>query len=406
MKIFPIYCFVFLWFNPMIGTYGQAPDTDFSPGIIITNDDDTISGFILWKDQAFNAKKCVFRNTLETTEKSYNTNELKAYAIPGKKYFHSSLVRGLTEEQVFLECIVLGRLSLFFYKDRYFVKIQDEIKELIISEQDVTQDGKVYRGKRFEYKELLQKNMFDCPNSLKELETTTLNKKSLKRLFVNYLECVEVESILYESTALKTMVRFGFGVGLVASNLNLSYGGGARLTYIEGVKIQKELSVSPSFIIEFSRPELSDRFQIRTGLTLYTLKHQIYDENPTTNLINELSIETSRIEVPVLFKYYLLKQNIGLYILGGAGFDTFIKWDDLEVVSTVSPGAVLRESMDVLDHRQSFINFMAGIGIDFPLGKQTLRIEGIVGKGPGLMEVNSSISGSVNSLSVSGSILF
>lgn len=93
-----------------------------------------------------------------------------------KKYVAHTVTSGETSEKVFISCLVNGKVSLFYFQERYFIDSANGLQELVTSTTNVTRDGKVYSQPLPVYKGVLQTAMGDCSTIHENLKNTSLKK--------------------------------------------------------------------------------------------------------------------------------------------------------------------------------------------------------------------------------------
>lgn len=115
----------------------------FQPGYIIVPGD-PIRGFLLVSDPFLSAKQCVFKETPDGAERKYSPDDLIAYGVDGTSFFYAAAVQNenLGISKVFLACLVKTNVSLFFYRNRFFVKGENKIEELREATSEVIRNGK------------------------------------------------------------------------------------------------------------------------------------------------------------------------------------------------------------------------------------------------------------------------
>lgn len=93
--------------------------TKYKPGYIITNNGDTIRGFIDYRTDQTNSKVCHFKNELADKEKSFNPGDIAGYRFTeaGKYYTTKIISLNGTQRTVFLEYLLQGIMNLYFYSD-------------------------------------------------------------------------------------------------------------------------------------------------------------------------------------------------------------------------------------------------------------------------------------------------
>jgi hypothetical protein len=101
---------------------------DFRTGYIITNSNDSISGFVRYNG-AYDQKICVFRASPDATAEHYRPAQIKAYGFLGGYRYESAALEE-SAEKVFLTTLVAGKLSLFVYRDHFYIRIKDRLAPL------------------------------------------------------------------------------------------------------------------------------------------------------------------------------------------------------------------------------------------------------------------------------------
>ena len=88
--------------------------SDFRPGYVITNDDDTLTGFIDYRGDDYNSVNCYFRPTMEDSRILYAPGEIKSYKfLDGRLYVSKQVEIDKVMRDVFLEQLVKGRANLY-----------------------------------------------------------------------------------------------------------------------------------------------------------------------------------------------------------------------------------------------------------------------------------------------------
>ncbi|MBA4053760.1 MAG: hypothetical protein C0490_03525, partial [Marivirga sp.] len=208
-------------FNPHL----QAGNPErFQPGYVIVTGD-TIKGFILLvRDHFLSTKQCVFKEKAEGVERTYSPDDLIAYGVDGENFFYAATIpnenSGTTK--VFLSCLVRSDISLFFYRNRFFVNGENGIEELTEVKTEVVRNGRTFNEKRPLFKSVLQKQMNGCSTIHEKLIDTKLTENSLVSLFKDYATCVGRELTEFDSKNHETSrTRYGFTVGLLATDVIL-----------------------------------------------------------------------------------------------------------------------------------------------------------------------------------------
>ena len=103
-----------------------SAQSNFKQGYIITNQNDTIDGWIDYRTDYVNSERCKFRKTLDDVDTFYLPGEISGYRFTeeGKFYVSDEIEIEGTKKQVFLEYLLQGIVSLYHYSNIYI--LQDE----------------------------------------------------------------------------------------------------------------------------------------------------------------------------------------------------------------------------------------------------------------------------------------
>jgi len=96
---------------------GQSnAQSEYLPGWILTNSNDTIYGLIENDRNMYNSIYCVFKKDNEGLSTQYLPNELKSYYLMNGRYFISKTlqIEGVIST-VFLQALVIGELDFYRY---------------------------------------------------------------------------------------------------------------------------------------------------------------------------------------------------------------------------------------------------------------------------------------------------
>ena len=367
-----------------------ASKSDFAPGYIVTLEKDTIEGFIEIKDHAFNARNCVFKATINAAPIIYSPQQLEAYGIRGKMYFRSFTTPILSTEnrKVFLECIVRGKVSLFFLNDSFFIEHDSSIEQLIEINEEINQVGKSFNRSRPVFKSTLQGAMSDCKTIHQDIATVELTRKSLIRLILKYNSCQGINANIFDANTDKMAIRFGLSASAMYSHLKFASGGSSDFSFIDRTAIPPNTSFVPSAWIEIWRPGISSKFRWQTGLNYYSSTYKGAYESNAIGLRYEFTLSNSRIELPIKLKYLISNDNNGFYLTVGIGLNKFTAWKD-EVVVKVVPSYSFLRSHSSLENKSFFIQFIAGVGMELPLKDRSVFIEGNIGMTEGILTPKS-----------------
>lgn len=192
----------------------------FKPGYIITNDFDTIRGFIKQKSNVQNSKSCDFIRAENQAVETYLPNDLKAYRIENSKFYWSKEVEiDSVRQRVFLEYLIDGIVDLYYYKDvgkeYYFIEkdakliqLSNEGSLVTVKEKDGSRETeKTYFKNSNQYQNILKYLFQDSPEVLKEIPNTSFDYKPLINITEDYHNsvCKDYKCIDFTKSTNKTI---------------------------------------------------------------------------------------------------------------------------------------------------------------------------------------------------------
>ena len=194
----------------------------FLPGYVISNDFDTIYGFIDMKSNYHNSMFCEFRQEENSEPKTYNPGEIRGFRIENTKFYVS---RKITinggEKTVFLEYLVNGIVNLYYLKDiatdYYFIE-KDGVLNQLTNEEIAVKVGDVsYTRESKKYIGILNFLFKDSPQTLRKIPATGFGYNSLISITKDYHNnvCKNLECIDYtKSTKVKIRLEPYLGIRL------------------------------------------------------------------------------------------------------------------------------------------------------------------------------------------------
>jgi hypothetical protein len=216
---------LFLITGFLIASFTLFSQADYKPGYIITNDNDTLRGYINIKSNEVNSQRCEFKQSNENEKKIYTPGEIKGYRIEGMKYYISKEVKmDSVSKIIYLEYLVDGIADLYYLKDGdrslYFIEKNGELYTLTSEEeivhytpQSITEERK-RGGKAVEYTR--QSNKYigmlniafnDCPELKTKINSTGFSYGPLIKITKEYHKkmCLGYECIDYSKSTEKNI---------------------------------------------------------------------------------------------------------------------------------------------------------------------------------------------------------
>jgi hypothetical protein len=216
--------------------FGQ---TDYKPGYIIGNNNDTIRGYINLRPNNINCKECDFTTDKTAPARTYYPGNIKAYRVEDSKYYVSREVSVDTvPAKFFLEYLVDGIVDLFYLKlgeeDYYFLekngemyRLSNEAKTVKYTPSSSTEAMRYGAEETFvqhsnQYIGMLSIAFADCADLKKEINQTAFGYNQLIKVTRDYHNkmCSDYQCIDY-SKSTKGKVYFEPYAGVIYSRLGL-----------------------------------------------------------------------------------------------------------------------------------------------------------------------------------------
>lgn len=363
---------------------------DFINGYIITNNFDTLNGYI--NNNANKYYQCKFKKSLDSGSITYSPFEIYGYRLingsffiskkitiknnyekfiqyvfsdPAKgRIFDKSWYSDTTEktENIFINYILSGKFSLFYFNDKtgdhYFIEKENESiidltpdKLLLINNGVLigTKEDNRYKGK-------LLAVMEDCPQLKDEIKKVDLNHKDLIKLAKDYhnLVCNENSCVVYEHPILPKSLTYTFYGGLSFSHYsNRTLSGDQQINYYDDGYFVIGTSLSfKNFIPE--KEKLSFKINLDFCHNNYLGKF-LY-----TNSQYDLSLSYNCINSGILLVENLSTKFRSPYI--EFGLNATYAFDKKDNFSTYNFSDIVKNSFDNIQ-----VGINLGIGYEFPL---------------------------------------
>ena len=359
------------------GVLGQS---SFSPGMIITNENDTVYGFINNQGEKLNADQCKFRATLDSPTETFLPGNLFAYKTgDGRYYVSREVVINETNYQFFLEYLVDGVYDLLFAnslgKDRYFIENNEGIiLELSNEEELVIVGGKNYVQNTERHKKIMSSYFADAPDVAPMIATAELNHKSLINITKTYHEitCKDEECIVYIQTGIPIKIRIGPSVGAYYASLN-SIQSDKKFTAVLGNNYFAGIAIRFEFPRRTNRATF-DIYADYARLFLYDITGSGETYYSTENIYaDQLKIKMG----PSYAIQPLVKCKLKISVSAGIQGNYYMNYRGISRVDRISGNRVLLETSEPegMGLNTFQIGAYAGIGAEYPVGKRIVFLK-------------------------------
>ncbi|WPP48422.1 outer membrane beta-barrel protein [Catalinimonas niigatensis] len=347
-----------LLFAILFSSSATLAQQSFREGYIVTLQNDTIVGHIIYKDNPANYKSCKFRRKEETV--TYYPEDIQGFGFEKDKFFTSSIEKGL-----FIQVLVTGELSLYRYKSVYYLKKNDkEVYRLEAKNVKEVVDGIAITRTNNKWRSTVSYLIGDCiPNPSLVLKKVPLKEKSLTQIVARYNECKNTEYTLFKEQKPWTVFKLGITAGLTRSGINISIRNNS-FSYLD----KKYHSVAPTIglVTTFSFPRASERlaFQSEFLFTRSGYSSLVESEHKDGTDFYDSFIDLTTLSIPVSLRYTLIDNKYSFFVQGGGSYDYHIKRNTAYLKESVQ-GNVVHTSAKTsgFDFGKNYLGFWGGIGV-------------------------------------------
>ena len=308
-------------------SYGQE---NYLPGYLLSPNGDTLAGFIDYRNWDKNPEKIFFKEDLSDNKSDYSPNDVRGFKVLDELYESAAVQINISlsgdpgaelrfaNDTVFLQAIMLGEKSLYFFrskigKDQYYIK-KDTIYEFLVYKRYLkTIDGKTSYVKNNKFLGQLSDYLKDCPTIQSKIENLKYSQKSLENLFQYYYNCTSSE-ISFHRKVKKTTLEFGVLAGLSLTSLKFSSSG---FSYLVNTNYDNSANFSAGLFLDVVLPRNQGKWSFYNELlyTSYEVNGSYNDfEHENKYLISTTTIGYSylKLNTMIRFKYPIGKMHIYL----------------------------------------------------------------------------------------------
>ncbi len=381
---------------PILFFFDVKAQSDFKPGYIITLQGDTVNGLINFRGDKANGKGCMFKTATERESVTYTPDQIKSYRyIDGKYYVSSISLNCGFKEQVFLEYVIKGSVSIFYYqdevKDHYFALKDSSVLELDhhIRLTGNAEEDILILAKPEKFKEQLTLLTQDQPTLIGKIDGIDCSTKDLISITKEYqtLSCPSQECIQFEK---KTSGRFKVKFGILSAAGLSHLSSPPYNMYISDYEETKCLDFKPAFTFEigaalnmFLDYTGRNKFCIQLSPALNFVEYTSNEERPLPPLlyIYKLNVKFTTLKIPLLLKYSFYSSNKSIlpFVKFGPGFAIYLRqkgsyeYYSVPLSGSTSQPTIYTKPLNEVS-KSTEIYFVAGAGIDLKCGKKLLSV--------------------------------
>jgi hypothetical protein len=345
---------------------------DFRKGFIITPQNDTLRGYVSYREALRAHRVCSFKATSNHDVVKYEPTQLKGYGFDDNANFISKLaeVRDSVYEQVFLEVLVSGKVTLYKYDYFYFLEKDDgKLHRLIVKEVARERDGTTYIGKSTHHIGVVKVMLGDCEALRPSLEKFELNEKTISRFVGRYNQCFGGTAVVYKEKKSWFKAEIGILGGVSLSTLEVT----SENDWNDYLTSPYHKSTAPVGGVSFllSSPRLNERFGFLGEAQFVKSSYYSFSQIGSGSSIqrNYISITVSQVRIPIAVRYTFTGKKISPFV--DAGFSTILNTRSSgsttsELYSQYSHTVLLSEPVP-LQLRNHQTGVWGGLGMVFPI---------------------------------------
>ena len=349
-----------------LSAFGQS---DFRPGYVITNESDTLHGFIDYRGDLRLSAACVFKENFNSDPVRYAPGEIFSYRFQqGKYYISKELVREDGSEYRFLEFLVNGIADLYYYRsekgDHYLIEKEDgSMQELTNELKEVYIEGVRYSRESKQYIGMLKATFSDCLEVQSDIESAKLSHKSLIDITSTYHDyvCEGEQCIIYEKEipVLRARISPVFGMGYYKIGFEL-------VPLFEDMAFDPSLSPELGMQLHLLAPRLNEKISVQFDFLLAKHYHYGYKEevNGAQSIYYDAHLNTAFLNSGVGFKYTYPKGKVRPTLAFG-GLASYLFWSNTGAVAeSVLDNTVRTNTTQDLPLTHLLLGLMTELGAD------------------------------------------
>jgi len=374
-------------FSFLIFSYSASSQRDFREGFIVKKND-TIYGLVDYRGDKKSTNICTFKKDKNSKIKEYEPDQITGYGFIGSKAYVSKYANeGLNVKPYFLEYLVKGFLSIYYFrddKDRYFVEKEGELIQELRIIKDLSVGYNQYKLKK-EYIGILKYLTKECTDLHPQIESSKLDHKSLIDIAKKYNDCVCKECIIFVKPKTWISIKATVFSGFSSSKMDFIINANNRyaLTELDNYEetsifpekifnLDNTFPVSTSFPIGLEAniilPRLNEKISLQTGLNFVKHYYQLYSEidGYTTNF----GIHAYYLKNPVALRYTYPRYKLKPFIESGI-YNNFVVRTNSRLLQIVEQTDFISVSHDTKVNTYKYqLSFFAGGGFQYEITKR------------------------------------
>jgi hypothetical protein len=314
---------------------------NYVEGHIVTFENDTLSGFIDYRNWKKNPKFISFRKMKKSATIVYSPKEIKEFEVGAEIYISTSVKIGtdpiklkelsnnkefsFTYEMVFLQTLIKGDKGLYLFrnkiKSQFYIFENGSYKLLEYKQYIVNTEGEKLLRENKTYLSQLGQYLTDCASLQRTLKDTKYTIKSLENLFEFYYDCSS-SVVEFQIKSKKPIYHIGLVAGGSMSILRFKRRD-KYPTFRENINLPPSYNFTGGGFLEVVFPRNFQKWSSYSEL-LYTQYNIAFEEIETIS-ISRLYFDMSYIRLNNMVRYHYHLNDLKLFVNGGISFGVTVK---------------------------------------------------------------------------------
>jgi len=371
----------FILMSGLLTVESTFAQKNIQPGYIVNLSNDTVRGFIDYKNWDKNPDKIDFYTSAETAATEYQPVQLKSFAVSGETYVSAvvemddspyrtedlkeGIKYNIITDTVFLLTLVKGEKSLYYFMDNkakvHFYIPGSKGFELLLFKQYLRRDeitGDLKVAKIVTFAGQLNLYLQDCSSIGTKLKLLKYERKSLVNLFQYYYDCTQ-KKMLTQNTAVSRTHEIGVLTGVSFTSLKYLSG----MPYLTDADFPVSTNFSAGLFYNILFPRNFGRLSISNEV-LYNsfLTECYYTDDNNTAVTTRIGLSYIIMHNMVQYKFPMAKADFFLKggVSVGFGFNetNYQKFDE-----TLSQRPSEGEAFNKMS--KAYLGVNVGMGLDY-----------------------------------------
>lgn len=326
----------FLTFLLLSFHYSKAQKS-FEPGYLVTSPNDTLRGYIDYKNWSRNPETISFKTSPNEKAETYGLGEMEGFGVHGENYVKAHVEANISPTDVaklssaplpelvktvaFLLVVNNGPKGLFYLKDKdgkvqLYVRDKEGAYQLLINHKYLAGKGQVATVTY--YREQLKNFFAECPGLIADQKLLPYSQQSIGKVFDRFYEkCSSQKIPVISYKPYGSPIQVGVVAGMSSSKLSFEGSGAPELVYGDFPLSNK---VSGGVFLNYVFPRWKQRVSLYNELAFTSykssaVKQSTYSDNSYSRVTNTLGL--GYIKLINMVRFQIPVGHLKLFLNGG-----------------------------------------------------------------------------------------